>query len=407
MSLEASSPVASAADAPLGPADAGARRAALLEALDVVDSGPEERFERITRIAREVFGVSGSFLNLAGDSTLTIKSQQIDEPIEQEWRLADTFCGRTLGEDAPVVIPDARADERYADLGFVTGDLQIRFYAGAPLRVGERGEKIGTLCLIDQQPRTLRPDEIELLEDLARWAQRELEAGVDRDRLRAIVDGMAPEAQELPGYRIAGLSIPHALISGDYHDWSRTGDGAVFTLADVMGKGMAAGLLASGIRGALRARVDAAPDVAVAELEAQIAPELGRAEAFATLFHGHLSARSGRVDFVDAGHGLALHLRADGSDSILRSLDLPIGLHPSGSPRASSSLVLAPGDALLIASDGVLELWDSTLASLVELGRLFRGADGVEAFFDLIRERTAADDPGDDVTVLVIIRAES
>ncbi len=373
----------------------------------MVDVGPEERFERITRIAREVFGVSGSFLNLAGTDTLTIKSQQIDEPLEREWRLADTFCGRTLDQDAPVIIPDARADERYADLGFVTGDLQIRFYAGAPLRLGDAGEKVGTLCLIDPQPRTLREDEVELLEDLARWAQRELESGADHDRLRAVVDGMAPSGEQVSGYEIAALSIPHGVVSGDYYDWRRTTDGAVVTLADVMGKGMAAGLLASSLRGALRARAELAPDDAVGALEAQMAPELARSEAFATLFHGQLFAETGRLDFVDAGHGLVLHLAANGRASILRSLDLPIGLHPTGAPRASSSLLLGRGDALLVVSDGVLELWDSTLDSLRTLGAIYREAGSIAAFFDAVRARARSQDAGDDVTVLAIARAGS
>ena len=100
------------------PAPTGAdavRRAALIAALDVVDGGVEERFERITRIAREALGVSGSFLNLAGETTLTIKSQQSDAAFGPVIPLQDTFCGRTLGEHGPGAGPRrAREDARYA-----------------------------------------------------------------------------------------------------------------------------------------------------------------------------------------------------------------------------------------------------------------------------------------------------
>ncbi len=150
------------------------RRAALVAALDVVDSGPEERFERITRIAREAFGVSGSFLNLAGTDVLTIKSQQSDAVFGPTIPLQDTFCGRTLDQAGPIVVPDARADDRYADMPMVVEDPNVRFYAGVPLRVGDDAVKVGTLCLVDPQPRTLEADDLALLEELGVWAEREL-----------------------------------------------------------------------------------------------------------------------------------------------------------------------------------------------------------------------------------------
>ncbi|PCN49732.1 hypothetical protein Csp2054_02010 [Curtobacterium sp. 'Ferrero'] len=380
------------------------RRATLLAALDVVAGGPEERFDRITRIARDAFGVSGSFLNLAGESMLTIKSQQSAERFGPEIPLQDTFCGRTLGSPGPVIVEDARADARFADMPMVVDDPNVRFYAGVPLRLGDDDVKVGTLCLVDQTPRTLAPEDLALLEDLGVWAERELAAGADEDRLRAVLAGLEPTDVELPGYRVAGLSLPHAVVSGDLHDWHRDGDDLVLTLADVMGKGMSAGLLAANVRGALLARGGDRPDRAVAALEAQVGPEFNRAESFATLFHGRLVPTTGQVDFVDAGHGLVLHLRADGGEDVLRSVDLPIGLHPAGIARSSGSLVLDPGDVLVVVSDGALELWDSTLASMTRLGELYRQADDVAGFLDRVRARAQEHDPGDDLTVVVVAR---
>lgn len=390
-------PVTSATDA--------VRRAALLAALDVVEGGAEERFDRITRIAREALGVSGSFLNLAGDTSLTIKSQQSSAHFGPDIPLQDTFCGRTLGERGPVLVPDARIDARYSDMPMVVGDPNVRFYAGVPLRLGDDDVKVGTLCLIDPEPRTLDADELALLQELGVWAERELAAGADEDRLRSVLAGLEPGTVDVPGYRIAGLSVPHGVVSGDFHDWHRSGDDAVhLTVADVMGKGMSAGLLAANIRGALLARGDVAPDVAVAELEAQVAPDLSRAESFATLFHGRLTPSTGRIDFTDAGHGLVLQLRDDGAERILRSSDLPIGLHPAGIERASGSLVMRPGDVVIVVSDGALELWDSTLASLSQLGALYRGSPDIATFLQRVRSRAVDHDPGDDLTVVVVAR---
>jgi hypothetical protein len=381
-----------------------AKRAALLAALDVVQGGTEERFERVTRIAREAFGVSGSFLNLANEDHLVIKSQQSDEVFSGPIPLQDTFCGRTMGEQGAVLVPDALVDERFRDLPMVTGDPNVRFYAGVPLRLGAEAVKVGTLCLIDQQPRTLSPDDVVLLHELGTWAERELAAGADEDRLRSVLTGLEPDPVDVPGYLVDGMSVPHGVVSGDFHDWHRSGDALVVTVSDVMGKGMSAGLLGAGIRGAVLARGDEQPALAVAALERQVAPELSRAESFATFFHGRLDPATGHLDFVDAGHGLVLQLHADGTETIHRSLDLPLGLHPAGLPRTAGSLVLEPGDTLIVVSDGALELWDSTLASLSRLGGLYRRETDTASFLERVRARARTHDPGDDLTVVVIAR---
>ncbi|WP_082687707.1 SpoIIE family protein phosphatase [Curtobacterium oceanosedimentum] len=387
-----------------GSAPAAVRRAALVAALDVVDSGPEERFERITRIAREAFGVSGSFLNLAGAEVLTIKSQQSDAVFGPTIPLQDTFCGRTLDQAGPVVVPDARADDRYADMPMVVEDPNVRFYAGVPLRVGDDSVKVGTLCLIDPQPRTLEPDDLALLEELGVWAERELAAGADEDRLRGVLAGLQPAPVTVPGYRIGGMSVPHGVVSGDLHEWHLAGEALHLTVSDVMGKGMSAGLLAATIRGALLARPSADPEQVVAALDEQVGPDLGRAESFATMFNGRLDTGSGRMDFVDAGHGLVLQMRADGRERTLLSSDLPIGLHPAGFARSSGSLELEPGDVLVIVSDGALELWDSTLTSLSRLGAMWREEPEIEPFLARVRARALEHDPGDDLTVVVLAR---
>ena len=74
-----------------------------------------------------------------------------------------------------VIVPDALADDRFSDNPLVTNEPYIRFYAGVPLALGD-GCKVGTLCVIDQDPRTLSPSEIGLLKDLAEMVTHELVA---------------------------------------------------------------------------------------------------------------------------------------------------------------------------------------------------------------------------------------
>nr|WP_084051151.1 GAF domain-containing protein [Deinococcus hopiensis] len=72
-----------------------------------------------------------------------------------------TFCRHTVQSDEVLVVPDAQADPRFRENPFVTGDPHIRFYAGAPLKVG--GVRVGSLCILDVQPRTLTAREAENL----------------------------------------------------------------------------------------------------------------------------------------------------------------------------------------------------------------------------------------------------
>lgn len=84
------------------------------------------------------------------------------------------FCSHAIVHDEVMVVPDARADERFRSNPLVFADPHIRFYAGAPLQTPE-GHNLGTLCVIDREPRDLSPEQRELLHRLAQLAMRELE----------------------------------------------------------------------------------------------------------------------------------------------------------------------------------------------------------------------------------------
>jgi hypothetical protein len=376
-------------------------RAALVTALGVLGSGPEERFDRITRMAQDVFGVPMTFLNLVDDHMVHARSAQgfpdlVSVPKD------DVFCSVTVQHAEPTIVPDTRLDPRFANLPVVKSDPGIRFYAGAPLTMVD-GTRVGTICLMDPNPRQLGQTDVALLQDFARWAERELSQSIDQERLRKVLDGLVPDALDVPGYDLDGVSINHRDGGGDIVDWRQTEAGDIaLTVGDVSTRGAAAALLAAGVRGALVARTSDTPDVAVRGLERQVGPELAAADSVASVFHARVVARSGRVDFVDAGHGLALHVRADGGVNELRSLDLPMGVHPSAVPRASGSILLRPGDRLVLVTDGVL-----TLPGLEDMRQIARAAavdaDG-PTFVDRVREATIMSAPDADVTAVVLTK---
>jgi GAF domain-containing protein len=151
------------------PRDENARLAAL-RSLGVLDTPAEERFDRITRVASALFDVPIALVSLVDANRQWFKScVGLDIP---ETPRAVSFCAHAILGEGTLVIPDTLDDPRFADNPFVTADPLVRFYAGRPLRAG--GQALGTLCLIDQRPRTLDERQLGLLDDLAAWAEQEL-----------------------------------------------------------------------------------------------------------------------------------------------------------------------------------------------------------------------------------------
>ncbi len=150
-----------------------AERVNTLRAMNILDTAPEERFDRLTRLARRLFDVPIALVSLVDVNRQWFKSCQGLSATETPRDIS--FCGHAILGEQVLMIPDATNDERFHDNPLVTGEPHIRFYAGCPLRVGN-GAKIGTLCLIDSRPRILDAEERELLRDLASMAEQEIEA---------------------------------------------------------------------------------------------------------------------------------------------------------------------------------------------------------------------------------------
>lgn len=147
--------------APLPP-DEDARLAAL-HALLVLDTPPEERFDRVVRFAAEQLDMPMALVSLVDGDRQWFKSRMgIDAP-ESPRDIA--FCAHAILQPETFVVEDLQQDPRFADNPLVTGAPYARFYAGAPLSA-PGGERVGTLCVLDHRPRTLGPVELAVLEAL-------------------------------------------------------------------------------------------------------------------------------------------------------------------------------------------------------------------------------------------------
>lgn len=149
------------------------KRLETLRALKILDSEPEERFDRLTRLAKRMFGVSISLVSLVDSDRQWFKSSQGLDATETPRDIS--FCGHAILGDDVFTVPNALEDERFADNPLVTDAPNIRFYAGCPLTVAN-GSKLGTLCIIDQEPRDFSEEDALLLHDLAVMAEQEIAA---------------------------------------------------------------------------------------------------------------------------------------------------------------------------------------------------------------------------------------
>ena len=172
-----------------------------LRSYKILDTKPEERFDELTQLAAIICGVPMSLITLIDADRQWFKSK-VGLEINETPR-AHAFCTHAIMQPEMFVVPDAAEDKRFADNPLVTGDPNIRFYAGAPLATRE-GHLLGTMCVLDRKPRTLTDEQKTALEILGRQVVANMEL---RSDLRELKDALAArEAAEGPsGEAASGL----------------------------------------------------------------------------------------------------------------------------------------------------------------------------------------------------------
>lgn len=387
----------------------------------LVEGRPHPRLDRIVRLARQVVDVPLAAVTVLEEDRAWFPSLQQGPvgcapepgPAAPPLPRRDTFCSTTQLLDRTLVVEDALADPRFADLPIVRDD-GVRFYAGRPLR-DPGGSVVATLCVFDVRRRALTLEQADALEDLGAWAEQEL-AGDAEMRLAG-----EAQAQLLPrrplriaGYAVQGRCRPALAVGGDFFDHGEQGGTVHLALADVMGKGTPAALVGAGVRAALRtthAALAAGVDlgVLVTRTARALEEDLDRTGAFVTLLQVAVDRADGHLRWVDAGSGLGLLVRADGTHRRLTGGDRPLGVLPDDHWTEHTDAV-RPGDRLVLVSDGLLDLvedpaaWDATLAALVRAAAA--PADLLDAV-DALEPPGGADITPDDVTVVALFREDA
>ena len=156
--------------APL-PANETERLAALKE-YHILDTGTEQSYDDITALAAHICEVPIAMISLVDEARQWFKSRV---GLEQEQTSREVaFCAHAILQQEPFIIGDATQDQRFADNPLVTGEPHIRFYAGIPLTNPE-GLALGTLCVVDHQPRRLSTAQQKALQALSRQVMALLE----------------------------------------------------------------------------------------------------------------------------------------------------------------------------------------------------------------------------------------
>ena len=143
-------------------------RLAALHAADLVDSPPDESFDRLTRLAAKVVGAPVALVSAVDRDRQFFKScLGLPEPwaTRRETPLSHSFCQHVVAAREPVIVSDARKDERLLD-NLAIRDLGVIAYLGVPL-ITREGHALGTLCVIDHEPRIWTTDEVSLVKDVA------------------------------------------------------------------------------------------------------------------------------------------------------------------------------------------------------------------------------------------------
>jgi sigma-B regulation protein RsbU (phosphoserine phosphatase) len=359
----------------------------------------EERFDRVTRLAAELFHVPMAFVSFIDRDRQLFKAK-IGLPVEETPREV-SFCAHAILGEHALIIPDAHQDPRFADNPLVTGDPFLRAYMGQPLRA-PGGAKIGTLCIADREPRDFTSEQVHVLGRLAELIEQELQMSdlIDaqsellntqrellktqqrlHDELSAAatyVRSLIPPPLDGP-VSIDWRYLPSEELGGDCVGYHFLGtDKIALYVLDICGHGVDAALLSVVLLNVLRSRsllgVDFAdPSAVLGALNREFPVE--RHGKFFTIWYGVLDLPKQVLTFSTAGHPPGILVPAEGPPHLLSTDGIATGCL-AGATYENVDRPLQSQDTLYLYSDGAYELRGAAQRTLelAELAELFAQA---------------------------------
>ncbi len=425
-------PGSPAGTAPDGAGPDEAARIDVVRRYEILDTPPDGAFDRITALAARLFGVPIAIVSVVDTDRIWFKSRHGLAEVSEIGRDSG-LCASAILENRSWVVTDAARDPRTLANPLVAGSFGLRFYAGVPLTTHD-GYNLGTLCVIDREPREVTAAEMAHLEDLATLVVDQLEVQLAarrtiarEEKLRHEAEELAdalqasllpPRPPELPGmelatrYRAGELGLK---VGGDFFDVFRlaSNDWGI-VMGDACGKGARPASLAALARWTMRASSvhlfnprDVLRDVNAA-LRADDAS--GHDGHFCTAVFSRLELDTcgAWMTIASAGHPLPVLMRRSGLVEFRGESALPLGMFDVIDP-VDERVGLGPGDAMVLYTDGITEARDHRGEMFGEdrliralQGLTDRSANGISDGIVQAAHRFSGDRFGDDVAVVVV-----
>ncbi len=339
------------------------------------------------------------------------------------YRLDAEIAGWMLKNRTTLIVNDLASDERFQMRN--ADDYHARSVLSAPLLL--KGRIIGLLNLFNKRTGDFSETDARLLGIIAaqsaqiienaRLAAEEQALQLMQEEMRLAckiqTDLLPKEPPLVPGYDIAGTSIPAKMVGGDYFDFIKIDDRSIaLCLGDVSGKGMPAALLMANLQATLRAQtaVCTGPKECLERSNALLYRSTD-ADKFATLFYGILDTEAHRLTYANAGHNYPMLLKVGCDPELLETSGLVLGCLEDFR-YSEGAIDLAKGDLLLIYSDGITESFnvneeeygEEKLSGLLREQCGKRASEIIETIVASVRAHAAAAPQSDDITLLVIRR---
>jgi serine phosphatase RsbU (regulator of sigma subunit) len=432
-------------------ADTGASPTIAIAVDDIADKEEQdvERLRTLTLLARELiedrpmdelFGfivdrvmehlhpsrAAIALLGPDGRSFAKVEVRRQDDADASELMISHTLLAEIVEEKKALAFVDVGADEKLRSAKSIV--MQgIHSILCAPLMIGNSVVGVLYVDYLFTQ-RSISEDDVRLVAQIGRFAAIKLETTRLREEAiqkrimdeelktaSAIQRRLLPAAPaSIDGFSFVGRNQPCRTVSGDYYDFALRPDGKMyFVIGDVSGKGVTAGLMMAGLQVAFRifSKSDPDPKTLVTQLNVALKENLPQSK-FVTLFLGRLDTKTGRVEYVNAGHTPPLWLRKSGAVELAES-DLLLGV-VARAEFVNREFVMDPGDSLVLFTDGVTEARSadgSDLGSMI-IGNALAKLHGqnAEAIAASVNETVLhhvgdAENLDDDVTLLVVSRA--
>ncbi len=368
-----------------------------------------------------------ALLGTDGRSFTKVEVRRQDESDASELTISHTLLNDIVEEKKALAFIDVGMDDKLSRAQSIV--MQgIHSILCAPLMIGNAVVGVLYVDYLFTQ-RSISEEDVRLVAQIGRFAAIKLETTRLREEAiqKRIMDEelrtassiqrrLLPESPKgIEGWTFVGRNQPCRTVSGDYYDFAVRPDGKIyFVIGDVSGKGVTAGLMMAGLQVAFRifSKTDPDPATLVKQLNLTLKENLPQSK-FVTLFLGRLDTTTGIVDYVNAGHTPPLWLRK-GEAVELNESDLLLGVI-SRAEFSNRTLQLAPGDSLILYTDGVTEARNADDVDLDAklLGDSLKALHGSnaskisEALHDTVLNHVGGDPEAldDDVTVLVVSRS--